>query len=104
MAEGSWTSILPALALMLTKAGDEPIVESILRAYQLFIHICGSNELIAPRCALTAISLSPVAQSQLCLSVCSHACGGTIQGCVPYVAVPFCDPLVIHHDHRGGWW
>lgn len=49
MAESSWTSILPALALMLTKAGDESIVEGILRAYQLFIHICGSNELIAPR-------------------------------------------------------
>jgi hypothetical protein len=51
MAESSWTSILPALALMLTKAGDESIVEGILRAYQLFIHICGSNELIAPRFA-----------------------------------------------------
>jgi len=49
MALSSWTSILPALTLMLSKAGDEAKVVSILTGYQLFIQICGANELLAPR-------------------------------------------------------
>lgn len=41
---------------MLAKAGDETIVESILRAYQLFIHICGANDLVAPRYAMFSLA------------------------------------------------
>ncbi len=49
MAEDSWASILPSLSQMLSKSSDESTIESILRSYQLFIHICGICHLSTPR-------------------------------------------------------
>ncbi|KAL6072015.1 Endocytosis and vacuole integrity protein [Balamuthia mandrillaris] len=49
MAAICWAGMLPSISKLLFRTDDIVILQSILRAYQLFIHCCGDNQLYVAR-------------------------------------------------------